>query len=104
MTLDLAILGDDGRPAATVSISVEAHRRLVVTAESLRLNLVSRLRDYYQDATFERSELPELLQELKRLSAAPLQHQEEEMRFIAELRELSIRAIAQERGLVALSD
>jgi hypothetical protein len=51
--LDIAILGKDGAPKDFVSIGVDEHWRLVQCAKPKELfPLISRLDDYYADASF----------------------------------------------------
>ncbi|KRB76829.1 hypothetical protein [Noviherbaspirillum sp. Root189] len=64
MSLDFASLSEAGTPAHTVSISVDVHHELICAAKDLRLILLLRIEDYYQDAEYEATDLPYLAKQI----------------------------------------
>ncbi len=67
MPLDIAILGEDGGPASSVSLPINAHGRMMDEAEAAKLPLLMRLDDYWGDAKFDTCELRALREELEML-------------------------------------
>ena len=67
MPLDVAILGEDGSPASSVSIPLNAHGRMIDEAEAAKLPMLMRLSDYWGDAKFDIGELRALRDELEQL-------------------------------------
>ena len=68
MSLDIAILGEDGSPKQQVSIGVDDHWRLMQLVGKDD-GLLKRLHNYYADAEFQNNELDSLTRELTALRA-----------------------------------
>ena len=103
MALDLAILTDTGEPGTTVPISVSQHARLLALMDDSLLPLISRLRDYYEDAVYEASELDSLVAELT--AAAEQVHGDEELSsLIGKLLNLVTSAQRLGKPVVAIAD
>jgi hypothetical protein len=97
--LDITILGKDGTPKDFVSIGVDEHWRLVQRAKPKELfPLISRLDDYYEDASFGASELAILKAELSRLDRNGLES------TIDDLIAIISSAEASGKGLEAIAD
>ena len=64
MALDIAILAENGEPETIVPIRVGEQARLMESVDDATLPLLSRLRDYYEDAEYEPRELDSLVAEL----------------------------------------
>ena len=68
MSLDITILNDDGSPSEEASLSVEEHWKIVQGAKPpARFPLISRLKDYYEDAEYAPWEISALQEEFKLL-------------------------------------
>jgi hypothetical protein len=103
MSLDLVVLGTDGRPARRVCLGVEQHTRLMRHAEQLRLELLLKLTNYYEDAVYSIDELTELVEAATMLVSAP----DVDSELVALMRELiDLVAFAQGQGkeIEALAD
>lgn len=103
MALDITILAESGETETTVTIRVDRHARLMGIVDDATLPLLSRLRDYYEDAEYEPRELDSLVAELESV-AEHVQTDNELARLIAELTDLVITAKRLGRQVVALAD
>ena len=103
MALDIAILGEDGRPEVGVQIRVAPHVRLMVLVEEARLPLLHRLKDFYEDADFAAGELGTLLEEVG--IALERSHGDSELvEFLLALQGLATTAIRKGTGLAVIAD
>lgn len=67
MSLDITMLGKDGKPEFWVSIGLDVYERFLELAEFYNLRLTQRLSDYWSDAQFETHELSALAAEIETL-------------------------------------
>lgn len=99
MTLDVAILGEDGAPSDSVGVGVDDHWTLLERARPReRFPLLGRLTDYYADASFAPGDVPKLRAELASLDRAGLED------LIDGLIALASQAHAADMGLEAIAD
>lgn len=103
MALDVAILAENGEPETTVSIRVNEHARLLGIVDDATLPLLSRLRDYYEDAEYEPREIDSLAAELDSV-VERVRTGDELARLVAELMNLVILAKRLGRKVVAIAD
>jgi hypothetical protein len=103
MSLDIVILGQDGRPAEQVSLGVDDHHRLMQFASEHSADLLLRLNDYYSDSEFRGDELSTLIAEAESLRSRCKDNQALRS-FLSALVELARLAQAQEQPLLALAD
>ena len=103
LSLDLVVLGNDGRPERDVQIGVHQHARLMELVNARGASLFQRLHDYYEDALFEVSDLEALAEEGR--SLAGLAGDDTELMQILE-GVLTLVAFAKEKGkpIEALAD
>ena len=64
MSLDFAVLADDGRPRRSIPIGVPEHARLIAVANPSNLRFLGRFQDYYKDVTVPSDELPMLVEDI----------------------------------------
>jgi hypothetical protein len=70
MALDFCQIDDSGtNTSVSTPIHVQQHGHLIHTASSLRLDLVLRMSDYYDDVVYEVADLPRLAAQLARIAA-----------------------------------
>lgn len=102
MSLDIAILGAEGRPERQISIGVDDHWDLI-EAVAGSPSLFTRMQDYYEDAAFDYEELDSLASEAARLRqrVEPNKHL---FRFLGDLQELIVAARAGRKGLSVIAD
>jgi hypothetical protein len=103
MSLDIAVLNDDGSVERAVSIGVDAHHRLMALVKSEQQRLLARFRDYYSEGELFRQELVEFVDELRDLQSRA----EEDGELKQIVRELiALAEFAKEKGqpLVAVPD
>lgn len=67
MSLDLALMNEDGRPVSQVRLAVAQHRRLIEASAELDLPLLQRMRDFYEDVEYSAQEMGPLAREVERL-------------------------------------
>jgi hypothetical protein len=67
MSLDITILGTDGRPEEQVCIGLENFGQLMQLIDKDDY-LLKRLNDYYADAEFQNAEIDDLVKELEAIS------------------------------------
>ena len=65
MSLDFALLGNDGRPAETVALTRDEHEGLLRVAARGGLTAILKMHDYYEDVDFLPGELSGLLGDLR---------------------------------------
>ncbi len=102
MSLDIAILSDDGRPLQSISLKPDQHFKLFGTLDRAIFPLLARLSDYYKDADFSLSELVGLKQELG-LLLERLQ-QNEDAAIVNSLTQLAQEALSQGKDLTVIAD
>jgi hypothetical protein len=103
MALDVTILAANGEPESTVPVHVNAHARLIGIADDATFPLVSRLRNYYQDAEYEVQELQDLKAELSSIRAL-VQGDDELVGVVSKLVDLVLSAIKLGRPVLAIAD
>ena len=57
MSLDFAVLSENGTPEQTISLSVNLHHELITAANELSLDQILRFEDYYEDVEFAPADL-----------------------------------------------
>lgn len=67
--LDISIIDNAGAVEESVSITADAHWELLSLAEKCQLDLWMRMRDYYEDADYDSSEVQSLLAEVRVLKS-----------------------------------
>jgi hypothetical protein len=104
MSLDIAVMNDDGGIDRSVSIGVEEHHRLMkLCRHSVGVELLLRLGDYYEQGEIFHQELFQLQEEL-RAAEIKAQDDPELVRIIRELIEVANFGRDRRRSLVALPD
>jgi hypothetical protein len=102
MSLDIAILGEDGAPHRQISIGVEEHWRLI-EAVAGSTSLLARIQDYYQDVHYSYEELASLAQETAQVRRR-LEHDHGLFRFLGDFQELIAAAREERKGLSVLAE
>ena len=64
MSLDIAVLDDNGAPARQVSIDIRDHCRLMQQVNDSHHRLLQRISDYYTDVEYSSNELDSLIAEV----------------------------------------
>jgi hypothetical protein len=103
MSLDIVILGTDGRPERELPIGVNQHYRLMHVARELDLPLLERISDYYGDAEYKDEELLSLGAEIEKLFAHCV-GDDELLQIISDLQNLVSCAREDKRGIEAIAD
>ncbi|GAA4349195.1 hypothetical protein GCM10023165_35760 [Variovorax defluvii] len=102
MSLDFAVLGQNGSPERTVSLGVDLHHQLLTAAAAGGLTRFQDFADYYRDAEVSIDDLPDLVEQIRALhdktGSAELQ------RFLDDLGGLITYAVNQRRALHAIAD
>lgn len=102
MSLDFAVLGQNGAPEKTVSLGVDLHHELVTSASARGLARFQDFADYYEDAEIAVDDLPGLAEQVQRLrahvSSTDLQ------RFLNGLSDLIAYAVANGKALHVIAD
>jgi hypothetical protein len=102
MSLDFAVLGENGTPEKTVSLGVDLHHELVTVAVARKLTCFQGFEDYYEDAEVAANDLPSLVKQIQALYA---QTDSTELQyFLNDLVGLIDYAIAKGRHLHAIAD
>lgn len=102
MSLDFAVLDQSGGPERTVSLGVNLHHELVISASALELARFRDFADYYEDAEVAVDDLPSLAAQVQILRA---QAGSTDLRsFLDELSELIAYAVANGKALYAIAD
>jgi hypothetical protein len=102
MSLDFAVLGQNGTPEKTVSLGVDLHHEFVTSAASFGLARILEFEDYYEDAEIEVTELPSLAKQLSTLRTRT--NSVELQRFLDDLSGLIGYAISNGRPLHTIAD
>lgn len=102
MSLDFAVLEDDGAPAAYLPLSIQLHHELMAGACELNLVQLLRFKEYYQDLEVAPDELAAVSRDVDTLlaatdNAAPLA-------FLNQLNRLISMAAADRKSLQAIAD
>ena len=103
MSLDIAILNDDGAPSHEVSVSSESHSLLMKQAASLALPQLSRMHDYYEDVDYTALETRLLQRETKEL-AIKCAGRPEFCALVDEIQSLVHLAVNNNKAVVAIAD
>jgi hypothetical protein len=102
MSLDFAVIGQNGAPEKTVSLGVDLHHELITMAAVHGMARFEDFADYYQDAEVAVDDLPGLVEQILALrsqtGSAELQ------RFLDDLSYLIAYAVAQQKALHAIAD
>ncbi len=102
MSLDFAVLTEDGSPANSIALPPALHQELMATAAEYGLDQLLRFEEYYDDVEVAPTDLQALRHDI-----STLQHhlQPGELRaFLATLNGLIIDAAARNTALHAISD
>lgn len=102
MSLDLAVLDQDGKPAQTVSLGVEAHCELMLISKKRSMRCLLRLSDYYSDSEFSGGDLEHLREEVLVISQDKLT--DELKGIVAEMLKLIDLAVQLGVPLFAIAD
>lgn len=102
MSLDIAILGADGRPQRKVSIGVDDHWRLIEAVAGSG-SLLERIQDYYEDADYSYEELDTLAHDAAQIRSRCEKDNRLSV-FLGDLQELIAAASAERKGLAVISD
>lgn len=102
MSFDFAVLSQNGAPERTVSLGVDLHYELVTAAAAHGLERFQDFADYYEDAEVAVDALPGLAEQIRTLRAQT--GSAELQRFLVDLGDLIVYAIAQRRALHAIAD
>jgi hypothetical protein len=104
MSLDIAILGNDGSPAEQVGIGVETHWKLIEAVKQHPDSILLRMADYYcEDTQFETEEVNQVIEEIKHLFSR-CKEDVELTNFLSAFKKLASTAEAQGKPLVVISD
>ena len=103
MSLDIAVLDDQGVPVHEVAVSAESHFQLMRQADSLQLRQLSRLRDYYEDVDYTAQETRLLQQETQEL-AIKCSGRPEFCDLINAIESLVHFAVNNKKAVVAIAD
>lgn len=102
MSLDFAVLGQNGSPEKTIPLSVDIHHELVIAAANLGLARFQEFDDYYEDAEIAVADLPGLAEEVATLRTQVCSI--ELQRFLDSLSDLITYASSNEKALHAIAD
>jgi len=101
MSLDLAILGDDGAPTLSAALGVAAHVELITVATKQEAIQVLRMHEYYEDVAFDEAEARALRFELENMrSSLSPETMNEVDGMLRLLREAQSRCV----GVLAIAD
>jgi hypothetical protein len=103
MSLDLSILGPDGRPCEEVPLAVQEHSYIILAAQRLGLDYMLRMSDYYADTEYSRDEIPMLIGEIQILQRSDMLN-EAEMDRLRWCKELCEHAIAKNCPVRVIAD
>ena len=104
MSLDIVILGRNGKPESQVRCELGVHDQLIkiVVAKKESFSLLERLKDYYSDTRYQTEELSGLLDEIK--AAVPRTKHQELIAFLMDFEGIVRKAIDQNSSLEAIAD
>lgn len=103
MSLDIAVLDDEGAPVHEVSVPAESHFQLMQQANSLQLRQLLRLHDYYEDVDYTAQETKLLQQETQGL-ASKCSGRPEFCALVNEIEDLVHFAVNNKKAVVAIAD
>lgn len=102
MSLDIALLGTNGKPEEQICIGLDNYDRLMQLADKDDC-MLQRLNDYYADAEFQNEEIEDLIKEL--FGVREKSHNSESfLLFVDSLIELAERAKQKHQPIVAIAD
>lgn len=102
MSLDFAVLGQNGAPEKTVSLGVDLHHELITTASALGLARFQDFSDYYEDAEVVVDDLLGLVEQAQVLRTQT--KSTDLQRFLDDLSGLIAYAVANGKALHAIAD
>jgi hypothetical protein len=103
MSLDIAILDEQGIPAEGVAVTSDSHFQLMQQAKALSLRQFSRMHDYYQDVDYTVQETLLLQQEAETL----VRHcagKQDFCRLVDTIQNLVRHAVNDEKAVAAIAD
>jgi len=103
MSLDIAILDEQGAPVDGIIVTPESHFQLMKQAEILELGQFLRMRDYYQDVDYTVQETSLLQQEAETL----VRHcagKPDFCRLVGTIQNLVRHAVNDEKAVAAIAD
>jgi hypothetical protein len=100
--LDISIIDNSGSVEEYVSLTADAHWDLLSLAEKGQLNLWMRMRDYFEDADYDPSEVKSLRAEVRVLKSKC--HDSDLAQPLAQIEALLGSAIERGFGVSAISD
>jgi len=102
MSLDFAVLSENGTPEETISLSVSLHHELINAANELSLDQILRFEDYYEDVEFVPADLPVLAMQVavlrEKIGPSDLRALLEDLEFLIN------KAASHEKTLHAIAD
>ena len=102
MSLDFAVLGQNGAPEKTVPLGVKLHHELVTAAAKVGLARFHEFEDYYEDAEISVTDLSDLAKQVTALRAQTCSI--DLQRFLDDLSDLIAYAISCGKTLHAIAD
>lgn len=102
MSLSLALLNAEEAPEEILDLYPEIHEKLLDAATRTKAPLMTRMKDYYQDAEYDSAEFPALDREAEAIGGGA--HDKDLAEWCHQLRALIQRAVETNRGLWALAD
>ncbi len=103
MSLDIAILNEEGTPYSEISVSPDNHFLLMKQAEMLELGQFLRMRDYYEDVDYTVHETLLLQQETETL-ARDCAGKPDFCGLVDTIQDLIRHAVNDEKAVVAIAD
>ena len=103
MSLDIAVLDDEGAPVHEVSVPAESHFQLMQQANTFQLRQLLRLHDYYEDVDYTAQETKLLQQETQGL-ASKCSGRPEFCALVNEIEDLVHFAVNNKKAVVAIAD
>ena len=103
MSLDLAIINEQGYPSYDLKVSTDSHFLLMQQAEALSLPQISRMHDYYQDVDYTAQETRLLKREAEEL-AARCSEKPEFCALLDQLQSLLGLAVNDNKAVTAIAD
>ena len=102
MSLDFAVLGQNGAPEKTVPLGVKLHHELVTAAAKVGLARFQEFEDYYEDVEISVTDISGLAEQVSALRAQT--HSIDLQRFLDDLLELVAYAMSSGKALHAIAD
>ena len=103
MALDFTIFDTESIPVEQVSIGIAAHQYLIELA--IRLGscpLITRMHEYYEDVDYTSSEIPVLIEEIKRVSKVV--SEDDIIDLLSQLERLCDKALAKGQLISVIAD